>query len=376
MSLLAWLKPVVTGFLLAGLAEAPGSTVWRPDPYGLVALGLAPGDGRPVERTREKANGELARGLAAVASGQPTEAASHLVRAVLLDPTDAQARMALGDVWLDAGDYEAALSQFRLLESNRPDDPELLYQMSLAYQGLGQTAEALACAEGVVSQRPNWGPALVRLGLVRVAAGDRLGGEAMLVRAYDAPGMAAFAYFQAGTHFLETGAPARALRYLRRALVLKPDYSWAANNLGNALKALDQPEEAKQAYQLAIAADAENPNPHNGMGVLREAAGDLVGALDSYRAALAADANCVDARYNAGVVLAKLGRTHEAYMQLDAARVLRPDYALTYIQLAQVLLKLGDIRGARALTRKATALDPSLMAPAPGTATAREEGNR
>jgi tetratricopeptide (TPR) repeat protein len=360
MSPFLWSKAITTGLLLAALTHASGSAAWRPDPYGLVTLGVVPGDGGPVERPVLSPGGDVGAALAAFHEGDPEEAVARLVRAVLTAPGDAQARLALGALLLDAQDFEGALGQLRYLDRRTPDDPEVLYLQAWAHHGLGQAAEALACAQEVVRQRPRWAPGVVRHGLLLVAAGDREGGAAELRRAAACPNAAPEVFFDVANHFLGAGRAAEAIPLFRRALALRPDYSWAANNLGNAYRATGDAEQARQAYQLAIAADPDNPNPHNGLGAVREQAGDLRGALASYRAATRVDADYMDARYNAGLVLLKLGRPKDAVVELEAARALRPDFATVWFQLAEAYFRLGELDRAKAHYRKAAAMDPAV----------------
>ena len=360
MSLSLWSKAIATGLLLAGLTQVSGSAAWRPDPYGLVMLGLAPGDGMPTEHPVLKPGGEVGLALLAFEAGRHDDAIAHLVRGILQDPADADARLALAAMLLGVHDWEGALGQLRVLDARKPEDAEILYLKAWAHHGLGQAAEALACAEAVEAMRPVWAPGVVRHGLLLLAAGNQEAGAAALERAAALATATADVLFDVGSHYLEAGAPARAIPHLRRALALRPDYSWAANNLGNAFKATNDPVQARHYYQLAIAADPDNPNPHNGMGVVREAAGDLEGALGSYRAAAKVDPTYMDARYNAGIVLRKLGRHAEALAELEAARRLRPDFATVWFQLGEVYYRLGRLAEARAHHRKAAAMDPTV----------------
>ncbi len=360
MSLSTWSKAIAAGLLLAALQHTSGSAAWRPDPYGLVALGLAPGDGSPAERPALRPNGEVGDAIAAFEGGDHDAAAAHFVRAILEDPADRDARLALAALLLGMQDYEGALGQLRSLDRRTPDDAEILYMKAWAHHGLGQAAEAVACAQEVVAQRPQWAPGVVRYGLLLLGAGNRAEGTAELQRAAACASATPDVLFDVGNHFLETGQAAQAIPFFRRALELRPDYSWAANNLANAFKATGEPAKARQYYQLAIAADPANPNPHNGLGVLREAAGDLAGALGSYRTAAKVDTEYMDARYNAGVVLLKLRRPREALAEFEAARLLRPDFATVWFQLGEVYYRLGRLEEAKAHYRKATAIDPAV----------------
>lgn len=62
-------------------------------------------------------------------------------------PEDDDARMLLADTLLFTRNAAAALEHYRVLLPKRPDDPRLLYNVSIALLFLGQPAEAVATAE-------------------------------------------------------------------------------------------------------------------------------------------------------------------------------------------------------------------------------------
>ncbi len=57
-----------------------------------------------------------------------------------------------------------------------------------------------------------------------------------------------------------------AIAHYERALVLKPDYATAHNNLGNALMRQDRMEEAQAHYERALALNPDYANAHNNLG--------------------------------------------------------------------------------------------------------------
>ena len=168
----ALLRPVCLGMLLAASLEVGGSAVWRQDPYGLVAIGILPGDGGPIATTGFKPNGDVGRALDAFQAGDLAAATAHFVRAILMDPEDVDARCALAGLLLAEQDFEGALGQLIAADRLRPGDAETLYQLAWAHHQLGQGDEATVAAWRSVRRRPGWAPGLVRLGLVRIGAGD------------------------------------------------------------------------------------------------------------------------------------------------------------------------------------------------------------
>ena len=63
----------------------------------------------------------------------------------------------------------------------------------------------------------------------------------------------------------------------------------------------------------------------NARGVLRSMDGDLAGAVEAWHRAVEADPLLLDARFNAGVTLARLGRIDEAIASLESYARLAPE---------------------------------------------------
>lgn len=93
------------------------------------------------------------------------------------------------------------------------------------------------------------------------------------------------------------------------------------------------------------------------LGYLREAAGDLDGAITSYRRAIAADPRLALAHFNLGVAQRRRGDLPAAEAAFRQALVLDPDYADALDQLAMTLEQGGDRDSSLALYRRAIAID-------------------
>jgi tetratricopeptide (TPR) repeat protein len=91
----------------------------------------------------------------------------------------------------------------------------------------------------------------------------------------------------------------------------------------------------------------------------RQEEGDLIGAEQSYRAALGVDPDYLEARYNLGQLLLSLDRLDEAAAQLAAALVLDPRHAPSHFAQGIVLSRSGNTSGARNAWRRVVKLDPA-----------------
>jgi tetratricopeptide (TPR) repeat protein len=169
--------------------------------------------------------------------------------------------------------------------------------------------------------------------------------------------------------------------------------AWVA--LGQALKAANRIEEARQAYAQAIRRDGANALARVGMGELGLAGGEadaavpefelaircqpalvsahmglghalastgrLEAALACYGHALDLQPRLAEAEFSAGFVLAKMGKSDEAERRYRRALSLRPDFAAAWVNLGSVLLDQGREPAAEAALQRAAALRPDMI---------------
>jgi tetratricopeptide (TPR) repeat protein len=118
------------------------------------------------------------------------------------------------------------------------------------------------------------------------------------------------------------------------------------------------PDEARRAYERALAIDSERADSHVNLGRLLHEQGDVEGALAHYRAGLEASPGDATAVFNQGVALEDLGRLREALAAYERAIALNPADADAYFnaanladRLRETAAALGHWKGYRKLTR-------------------------
>jgi tetratricopeptide (TPR) repeat protein len=94
-------------------------------------------------------------------------------------------------------------------------------------------------------------------------------------------------------------------------------------------------------------------------GVQLHQAGDLVGAIEAYQAALEKDPERVDARSNLGAAYVRLGRYTEAIESYRAVLARVPDQAQVRFNLALALYKAAPVTEAAEELQRVVAQDPS-----------------
>jgi serine/threonine-protein kinase len=154
---------------------------------------------------------------------------------------------------------------------------------------------------------------------------------------------------------------AEAVRHLTAAVALRPNSPGAHLNLGRALEAGGQLDEAITCFHQAIALDPNYAAAHNNLGMALYAKGRLDEAIARYRKAIALDPNYAPAHNNLGKALADQGEVDEAIARYRQAIALDPKYALAHVNLGLALAGKGRLDEAIACYRRAIALDPKFV---------------
>jgi tetratricopeptide (TPR) repeat protein len=119
---------------------------------------------------------------------------------------------------------------------------------------------------------------------------------------------------------LETASPDEARHAYEQALALDPALADAHVNLGRLLHHAGEARPAEAHYRAAIEHAPRDPIAHFNLAGLLEETGRAPDAIIAYQHALAADPDFADAHYNLGLLLDSLGRRATAMTHLRAAR--------------------------------------------------------
>jgi tetratricopeptide (TPR) repeat protein len=141
---------------------------------------------------------------------------------------------------------------------------------------------------------------------------------------------------------------------------LRPENYAVWSNLGVALAAKGQLDEAIACFQKAIALEPELANSHNNLGDALKDKGQVDQAIACYQQALALEPKFARAHYNLGVALAAKRQLDEAIAGFRKALALDPKHAKAHHRLGTALYRKGQLDEAIACYHKAIALDPKL----------------
>lgn len=169
-----------------------------------------------------------------------------------------------------------------------------------------------------------------------------------------------------GALYLDLDRPTYGIELLERglkAMPLDPPVAYELHyHLGIAYGKMKCVAQAMHHYEAAIQQPilpALKLGAYNNLGSLRQASGDVKGAMQSFEAALEIDPNFATGHFNLGMALKQAGQFSAAIAHYQKALQLQPDYAEAYQNLGVVLLKVGQVANSMQAFQRAIALHES-----------------
>ncbi len=262
-----------------------------------------------LARTFSPTLGPLRQNLAIAlqARGEMAAASSEYEEAVRLLPDNEALRQALAALLMRQGDARGALAQYQQALRLNPASSRARLGAAMARKALGQRADALNDYREAVHLDPADADAHYALGLELASRGDE----------HD-------------------------IAEFRLALVLRPGFAGAAENLGVALDRASHPNQAVVALQQAVSLAPANALAHANLGVALAHAGRWNDAAAEYRRALALNPSLSQGYSNLARALAALGDWKGEVQEAQAALRLDPKPAAPHLELGQALWEQGD----------------------------------
>jgi tetratricopeptide (TPR) repeat protein len=158
---------------------------------------------------------------------------------------------------------------------------------------------------------------------------------------------------------IRQGRPDEAAVHFAEAVRLNPGFAEAQSNFGNALAAQGRYDQAIEHYRAALAIKPDLQEALIGTGGSLVRAGRAAEAVAAYREALRIDPQSPQAHNGLGSALSLLYRDDEAMAEFNRALELKPDLPSAHLNIAIVLLRRGDVAGARHRLETALSIDPS-----------------
>jgi len=156
----------------------------------------------------------------------------------------------------------------------------------------------------------------------------------------------------------QRGQSAKAIRFIRRAVVLEPQIPSFYCNLAEACRATGDLPEAVANSQRALRLQPDNADAHNHLGLALQGLGKRDEAVASYKHALRLRPGFALAQNNLGSALRELKRTEEAEAAFREALRQNPNLSLAHSNLGQLLLEQGKLEESLPHCREAVRLQP------------------
>uniref|UniRef100_A0ABM0MBG2 Bardet-Biedl syndrome 4 protein-like n=1 Tax=Saccoglossus kowalevskii TaxID=10224 RepID=A0ABM0MBG2_SACKO len=167
-------------------------------------------------------------GLLYLQIGQTQKAFEHLGNALTYDPSNVKAILAAGCMMQQHGDFEVALTKYRIAAAAVPESPPLWNNIGMCFFGKKKYVAAISCLKRANYLAPFDWKILYNLGLVHLT-----------MQQY-----------------------ASAFHFLSAAINLKPKMGQLFMLLAVALTHLEDPDNARQAYEQAVSLEQSDPSVH------------------------------------------------------------------------------------------------------------------
>jgi serine/threonine-protein kinase len=168
-------------------------------------------------------------------------------------------------------------------------------------------------------------------------------------------------YFELATasFYLKQPRPEDAVRYFTAAVALRSGSSTAHSNLGVALRARGEIDEALRCQQKAVQCDPTDPAALTNLGIALHDKGDVEGAFAAFQAALRHDPQFAEAHYSLGVARKMQGDLDGAIESFRAATACAPGFVAAHFNLGVARKARGDLPGAVAAYQAALKIEPA-----------------
>lgn len=232
-------------------------------------------------------------------------ARDEAVKALQSAPYNLRAAIILGKAELSLGENDRAVKIFEELERHAPENVEILYNESAAYQAEGNVQKTRDTLEKILAIDPAFTPALVNL--TRLLVRDQKADEAV-ARVNQAiqksPDKAENLILLAGLMDDYGNSPEQALQLLEKVRKISPELPIGYTMTAGILVRQGKAGEAIRKYKTLLELKPAFAEGHMAMGTLLEQTGDYAGASAAYTKALELRPNFAAAANNLAWIIA------------------------------------------------------------------------
>lgn len=316
-------------------------------------------------RAADPGAARLALGDTYVAAGEYDKALAEYQAALQLAPDNPGVRRGLGNAYYWTGQLDLAEREYRAWAELAPDAVDARLILGLLYNEQGRSEEAIIELQQAADLAPCSAPAHMLLGGIYVGRGDyvRAAAEYQAAVALD-PQNADALYLLGVTQYLQaeqTQDPSlleEAETSLQAALALRPESVEARYALGGVYFSQGAYEEAAREWQRVAETAPDEPIVYTSLAHAYEKLQRLDEAIAAYQKALALRADA-DTHVYLGLIYQQQGNYEAAIAEYRQAVALDPQNALAYSALGEVYDQQGKLDEAATAFKQALALAES-----------------
>jgi tetratricopeptide (TPR) repeat protein len=206
--------------------------------------------------------------------------------ATILSPSDANAWLALGNLYVQRGEIERAERAFEQVLALAPDAAEGYNNMGVIYAQQGEHEQAITAFEKALELQPGTAIIEQNLALSLLFEGDLEGAVSHYQTAIALAQPLTNTLVNTAIAYYEAGETDRAVETAREALDLDEDLAPAYTVMGAAALESRQSEEALADLQQAVAADSSYCQAHYYLGLAYKSLGQTAEAIVAFEQAL------------------------------------------------------------------------------------------
>jgi len=202
-----------------------------------------------------------------------------------VDKRQAEAQKALGEVYLNQGQYTTALQELLKAEALDPDDPYIQNSLGMVYAAKGKLDLAVSTFNKALALKPDYAPARNNLGSAYLLQGNWDAAIACLMPltgnlVYATPH---FPLYNIGWAYYNKKDYKLAETYFREALDTDPDFARARWGLGLTYSANGNTDAAIEQLEKAVQKEPEFAQAFFDLGNLYQIKGRRDKAIESYQ---------------------------------------------------------------------------------------------
>lgn len=246
---------------------------------------------------------------------------------------------------LTAAVLAGALLTGGLAGCNRTQSTEALLAEAAEYQQKGDVKAALIQLKNAVANSPEDGEARLALGTLQLSSGDLVSAEKELGRARTLGVTAERVLPLLGRTLAQQGKFKEVLELITPEAAAKSAPLLSLR--GDALLGSGKPDESKQAYEAALAVNANSGDALMGLARLSAVRGERDAALLYVDQAVAKDPRNPEVFIMQGAMLRAMNKPEEALGAYDKALALKPDHRGAHIEKAYIEIARGKFDAAK-----------------------------